>query len=199
MYLGLFDKKKKKFPLYMTHQDGESFFFYSDAELADYTKKQGKERNIQMEISFENKEGKSQAEEIDVIEFYESEDIADVMHSLTDYGIDASYYRPEDKKTFVLKTKDQEFHIDRIQNILETMRTVSRKGVSIQRYKGLGEMNPHQLWETTMDPENRLIQQVQIEDAVEAEELFTVLMGEHVAPRKKFIEKHALDVKNLDI
>ena len=79
------------------------------------------------------------------------------------------------------------------------MRSASRKGVNIQRYKGLGEMNPQQLWDTTMNPENRLIRQVQIEDAVDAEKTFTVLMGEHVAPRKQFIEKHALEVKNLDI
>jgi len=72
-------------------------------------------------------------------------------------------------------------------------------GVSIQRYKGLGEMNPGQLWETTMDPANRLLQKVTIEDAAKADEVFTVLMGSDVAPRKKFISTHAKSVKNLDI
>jgi DNA gyrase subunit B len=84
-------------------------------------------------------------------------------------------------------------------DLLSFFMDTAKKGLSIQRYKGLGEMNPEQLWETTMEPANRTLLQVKIEDVVEADNVFTVLMGDQVEPRREFIEKNALNVSNLDI
>ncbi|HEY8563272.1 MAG TPA: DNA topoisomerase (ATP-hydrolyzing) subunit B [Pyrinomonadaceae bacterium] len=100
---------------------------------------------------------------------------------------------------FVLGENGKSETITSRDELLEKIMNAAKKDLSIQRYKGLGEMNPEQLWETTMDPEKRTLLQVRIEDAIETDEIFTVLMGDQVEPRRRFIEDNALDVKNLDV
>ena len=85
------------------------------------------------------------------------------------------------------------------QELIDHIMELGKKDLQIQRYKGLGEMNPEQLWETTMDPEKRTLLQVQINDKVFTDDIFTILMGDAVEPRRQFIEENALEVKNLDI
>ena len=83
--------------------------------------------------------------------------------------------------------------------MLNGIRKIGQKGLDLQRYKGLGEMNPEQLWETTLDPAKRMLIKITVDDAVTADRMFTILMGEEVAPRREFIERHAPEVKYLDV
>ena len=100
---------------------------------------------------------------------------------------------------YSLENGDHKAQLRSLTEVLEYIMEGGKKGQYIQRYKGLGEMNPEQLWETTMNPETRILLQVRVEDAVEANDIFSTLMGDEVEPRRKFIEEHALTVKNLDI
>ncbi len=95
--------------------------------------------------------------------------------------------------------KEKELILKNLEDVKDAILSHGKEGQYIQRYKGLGEMNPSQLWETTMNPATRTLLQVKVDDAVEADEIFTVLMGDQVEPRREFIEKNALNVRNLDI
>jgi DNA gyrase subunit B len=100
---------------------------------------------------------------------------------------------------YSIEDGDDKAHLKSLGAILSYVMEGGKKGQYIQRYKGLGEMNPEQLWETTMNPDTRVLLQVRIEDAVEADQIFSTLMGDEVEPRRKFIEDNALTVRNLDI
>jgi DNA gyrase subunit B len=100
---------------------------------------------------------------------------------------------------FILRRDGEEHPLLDLRSLAPTVRKLGEKGIKITRFKGLGEMDAEQLWETTMDPTRRTLMQVRLEDVAAANDLFSTLMGENVEPRRNFIEKHALEVKNLDV
>jgi DNA gyrase subunit B len=137
------------------------------------------------------------------VELHESKAIADLLAKLANKGLSVDHYSAQDKPLFEViegeGEKEQVKPLFSIPEILGSVKEVGRRGLSIKRFKGLGEMNPKELFETTMNPVRRKLLRVDLTDAIEAEEMFAKLMGEEVEPRRQFIEDNALNVRNLDI
>ncbi len=137
------------------------------------------------------------------IELHESKAIEKLLIELTEKGLNVEHYSAQDKPLYELiegeGEKQQIKPLFSIAEILDSIKEVGQRGLEIKRFKGLGEMNPKQLFETTMDPNTRKLLKVDLTDAVEAEEMFTKLMGDEVEPRRQFIEDNALNVRNLDV
>jgi DNA gyrase subunit B len=136
---------------------------------------------------------------IDIINIFEAEHCKEVMDELRTFELSAENIFDGKGCLFRVKSGEKENEIFSIEELFSAIKQNGRQGLHIQRYKGLGEMNAEQLWETTMDPDNRKMITVTMEDAVEAERMFTLLMGDIVEPRRDYIEKYATTVKNLDI
>ena len=193
-YFSFRHQKTKKMPIYRVKVEGKDHFVYSDKELASLTDKEEREH--------------------DVLELFEAQEIEQTMTKIEKLGLDVANYsaaagaqkevskKEEAKKPKplyrIINEKDEK-DLFSLKEILVFIKEMATKGMHIQRYKGLGEMNPHQLWDTTMDPQKRTTLRVVLEDAVEADKIFTVLMGDQVEPRREFIENYAHQVKNLDI
>ena len=140
-----------------------------------------------------------------LVEFFEAGELEEVIGRLKKLGLGVEDYsapsngKEAPKPKFKLVYEKESTPLASLQEVLQHIKELGKRGMILQRYKGLGEMNPQQLWETTMDPAKRTVLKVTSEDSVEADRMFTVLMGDEVEPRREFIETNALNVRNLDI
>jgi len=144
------------------------------------------------------------APKLRIIELHEVRTINTLLGDLNDLGFSIEALIPQDRtgeegSRYSLRRGDSETGLEDLRGLPAAIRTAGEKGLQITRFKGLGEMNAEELRETTLDPDNRTLLKVKMEDAGSADELFRVLMGDNVEPRREFIQKHALDVKNLDV
>ena len=130
-----------------------------------------------------------------LVDSAEYEELYAIEQDVRSIGV-APYFAREADKGGV---KAEETELEDADALWDHIDARGRKGTTLQRYKGLGEMNPEQLWETTLDPNTRVMLQVRLDDAVQTDQIFTILMGDQVEPRRQFIEDNALNVKNLDI
>ena len=202
-------------PLYLVKEGTSQHWLYTAEELESYRQANTSAITTEAEAETET-EGGSEAgtggpevasiEQENVTELHEVRNLNKALMKLRDeYGMRADVLLPaevtgdEPPARFILSRDGEEHPLYDLRELVTRVRQIGEKGIKITRFKGLGEMDAEQLWETTMDPTRRTLMQVRLEDAVGANDLFTTLMGDDVEPRRDFIEKHALEVKNLDV
>ncbi len=213
-YLKAHDKKKG-FPAFHFRVPAENFetYLFSEAERKDLEKRFEKkaaapEKNEPADNDV--KKSKEEAETpviledpFECVEVPEGIEFEKIEKRFAKFGLSFEDYLPGEETRFqILRKGKKDTEIEdakALRDVLHSVKKHGKDGINVQRYKGLGEMNPTQLWETTMDPARRTLLRVTLEDAVETDEIFTVLMGDQVEPRRKFIERHAKAVRNLDI
>ena len=203
-YLAHRDKKSGRFPEYVVWvgQNGEkqTLYAHTDKELAEL--REDVEKRIGRQLEIFNEDGE-EAETPDVFrwtEVFQAHALNRLLTELEKRGFKLPHLAPAEKPPFLLvQNGDDKIPLHCLPNVLDCVRDLGRKGLTIQRYKGLGEMNPSQLFETTMDPKSRRLLRVVSLRAAVADEVFATLMGEEVEPRRQFIEENALNVRNLDV
>ncbi|MEM7392627.1 MAG: DNA gyrase subunit B, partial [Verrucomicrobiota bacterium] len=193
-----------QFPTYFVTIEGadgsvEQRFVATEKDLKATIEEVEQRVGHQIELTSEDDETAEQ-DKVTWLEIFSAPQLAKVFQQLEKYGVLNLNWTPVEEPFYFLKNGDKDrLPVDSLRGLLDTVRENGKKGLTIQRYKGLGEMNPEQLWETTMDPQHRKMVKVMLENIPDAEETFTILMGDEVEPRRAFIETNALNVKNLDI
>ena len=201
-------KKTGELPTHLVKiRDGNDesvHYFHSDTDLAKFGKK-NPDLNLFGDAEVEES-SKASAKNGNTrralhVELHESKPVQELLVKLSRKGLPVEHYEAQDKPLFeLIEGNEERSHpLFSLSDILSTVIEIGRRGLQIKRFKGLGEMNPKELFETTMNPETRKLLRVELTDAVESEEMFTKLMGDEVKPRREFIEDNALNVRNLDI
>ncbi|MBS3821915.1 MAG: hypothetical protein KGY81_09165 [Phycisphaerae bacterium] len=207
------ETKHLTLPTHWIVVNGKNLFFSSREKYNEFMDKRA-ERLV--DEALENGNGEAEDPDDDArmrriqkrAELHEVKDMERIITKLKHRGIsiDDYYAAREESVTgelapakYVLVTEDESLDVDNVAGIAPGVRELGSRGIEIKRFKGLGEMNAEQLWETTMDPEKRMLMRVRAEEAEEAERMFSLLMGDNVERRRQFIEDNALAVKNLDV
>jgi len=185
----------------------QEHWFGSSEELDAFVSAEEESRGHELQVADnDNQDGEEQAEDnLQVHDLHEVVKINSVLRQLNDYGINLSDLIPAGNRNgepyypFEIQNEDGNSKLSSLRDLPSALRKMGERGLRITRFKGLGEMDPEELWETSMDASNRLLLQVTMEDAGAADEIFRVLMGDHVEPRREFIEKHAQEVTELDV
>ncbi len=204
-YLAHYDARSGCVPVYRARWEGREHYFYAQEALDRFIGEEEKRTGREIEVYSDDFEGPPEGAPPSILlnEFHGATDVAAAVRDLQNLGFSMEeFFRAEDaegKAKYRLLYEGESLPVGTLRDVLKGIRQIGRKGHEVTRFKGLGEMDAEQLWETTMDPAQRTLLRVAVEDAIQAERMFTILMGEQVEPRREFIEKHALEVKFLDV
>ena len=197
-----------RLPVFHLVQGNQEHWFSSRKEMDEFLKQQEEETGQELTIkSDESENGTAEnetASKIQITEFHEVRTINSGLKELDQLGFNVQSLMPIERTgieepRFVLRRGENTTNLNDLRSLPTAVRTAGEKGMSVTRFKGLGEMNAEELRETTLDPDNRTLIQVKMTNAADADDMFRILMGDKVEPRRDFIEKHALEVKNLDV
>ena len=204
------DVNNGKLPVFHVFLGREDFWFTSRRELDEFLK--GKEADTGHELAVgdspePNANGETNgkpSDQIHITELHEVRTINSGLKELVEFGFDVQSLIPQERTgrqdaRYTLRRGDSESGLEDLRELLPAIRAAGEKGLTLTRFKGLGEMNAEELRDTTLDPANRTLVKVNMADVAAADEMFRVLLGDKVEPRREFIEKHALEVRNLDV
>jgi DNA gyrase subunit B len=200
------DSETARLPVFHVFLGQQDYWFTSRAKLNEFVEQQ-EETAGELEVAEDHDETNGSAasqKRLHIVELNEVRTINTCLKDLREMGFEIDALMPQERtgseeSRYALSRGENEVGLEDLRGLLAAIRAAGEKGLQITRFKGLGEMNAEELRETTLDPANRTLLQVTMDDAGAADNIFRILMGDHVEPRREFIEKHALEVENLDV
>lgn len=211
------DLETGRLPIYHARLGGKDSWFVDRKKLDEFIKSQESEMGVELSVDTDSDDDAGseaadgtkaplieESQKVHIDEFHEVRTINAALKGIAEFGFDIEALIPQERTgieepRYILRRGDSETGVEDLRGLINAVRAAGEKGIQVTRFKGLGEMNAEELRETTLDPDNRTLIRVKMDNVSEADDMFRILMGDKVEPRREFIEKHALDVGDLDI
>ena len=202
------DLESGRLPIYHVRLGQQESWFADRKKLDKYITSQESELGVELSVDSDSDEENTESEDnqkrVQINEFHEVRTINAALKGISEFGFDIDSLLPQERtgiegSRYTLRRGENETGVEDLRSLIGAVRAAGEKGIHVTRFKGLGEMNAEELRETTLDPENRTLIKIKMDNVSEADDMFRILMGDKVEPRREFIEKHALDVRDLDV
>ncbi len=202
------DLESGRLPIYHVRLGQKESWFGDRKKLDAYIASQESEMGVELSVDSDGEEENTETEgnqrRVQINEFHEVRTINAALKGISEFGFDIESLLPQERTgieeaRYILRRGENETGVEDLRSLIGAVRAAGEKGIHVTRFKGLGEMNAEELRETTLDPDNRTLIKIRMDNVSEADDMFRILMGDKVEPRREFIEKHALDVRDLDV